>query len=159
GGQVPVVPAVVAAEEDPVAAGGAAGDAHGHGAGLPAALGVAHHLGAGDGPAQLLGQLDLQLVVDRVDGARGDLPAHRLVHDGVAVAEDDGADARGPVDVLVPIDVSEARPAGAGGVDGRDAAGVARRPAADQLGAAGDQLQAPAVQGHRAGDAAGVVAR
>ena len=49
GGQVPVVPTVVAAKENLVAARGAPGDPHGDGARLATSFGVANHLGTGDG--------------------------------------------------------------------------------------------------------------
>src|SRR5262249_33727696 len=55
GGERPVVPAVVATKQNLVAPRGAAGDTHRDGAGLAAALGVAHHFRTGDGPHQFLG--------------------------------------------------------------------------------------------------------
>src|SRR4051812_21356607 len=101
GGQIPVMPAVVAAEEDLVAPGGPPGDPDGDGTRLSATLGITRHLGAGDGPGQLLGELDLQLMVDRIRGAAGDLLADGLIDRRVAVAEDDRADAADPVDIFV----------------------------------------------------------
>src|SRR5262249_30314284 len=61
-------------------------------------------------------------------------------------AKDDGPDAADPVDVLVAVDVPETCPPGAAGKDRRDAIGITGRPPADQLRAAGDQFQGPAVE-------------
>ena len=131
---VPVVPAVVAAEKDLVLVGGSPGDAHRHRAGLAAALGIAHHFGAGYGGDQLFGQLDLLRIVDRVDTAAIDLLLDRRVHHLVGVAQNHGADGVDPVDVLVAVHVDKARSPGALGIDRVYPVGQLARPAADQLG-------------------------
>ena len=137
--RVPVVPAVVAAEEDLVAAGDAAGDAHRHGAGLAPALGVAHHLRRRHQAHQHLGQLHRRLVDDGVDGAALDLLLHGGVDHVVGVAQHDRAHGAEPVDVLVAVHVPDAAALGALGVDRADAEGGPRGTAADQLRGAGDE--------------------
>src|SRR5262249_17761047 len=108
---------------------------------LAATFRVADHLSRRDRPAQLLGQLDFQLVIDRVNCAGGDLFLDRFIHDGVSVAEDDRADAADPINVLVAVHVPEARPLAPRCVDWRNAIGKAARPAADQLRGAGYPFQ------------------
>ena len=135
---VPVVPAVVAGEEDDVLAGGPAGDPRREGAGLAAALRVSDHLGAGDGVDQLLGELDLLGAVDGVYASPVDLLLDGVVDDVIVVSQDDGADGVDPVDVLVAVDVDEPGALGAVGVDRADA--LDRRQAAPELGVARDEL-------------------
>ena len=116
GGLVPVVPAVIAGEEYLVPSCGASRDADGHGAGLAAALGVAHHLRAGDGVDQQLGKVDLQRAVQGEEAALVDLLPHRAVDHVVGMAEDDRRHRIHPVDVLVAVHVDEPRPLGVIGV-------------------------------------------
>ena len=120
--------------------GGASRDADGHGAGLAATLGVAHHLRAGDGVDQQLGKLDLQRAVQGEEAALVDLLPHRAVDHVVGMAEDDRGDRVHPVDVLVAVHVDEPRPLGVIGVYRTDRVREAAGPAADELRLAGDQL-------------------
>ena len=123
GGLVPVVPAVVTGKENLVFAGRAARDADGHGARLAAALGVAHHLGAGNGIDQDLGEFDFQRAVQAVQAALVDLLLHGGVHHVVGVTQDDGRHGVYPVDVLVAVNVREPRTLGVSGVNRTNADG------------------------------------
>src|SRR5262249_6675621 len=78
-----------------------------------------------------------------------DLVAHRVVHDRIAISENDGADSAHPVDVLISIDVPEPRPFGPRGVHRRHAAREARGPAADKLRSPRNQFLRPAIKFHR----------
>ena len=131
---------MIAGEEYLVLARGAARDADGHGAGLAAALGVAHHLRAGDGVDQKLGKLDLQRAVQGKQAALPDLLPHRAVDHVVGMAEDDRRHRVHPVDVLVAVHVDEPRTLGMIGVYRTDRVREAARPPADELRLAGDQL-------------------
>ena len=77
--RVPLVPAVIAAIEDHVAAGGGAGHAHRRRVGLGAGLHEAHHLGARDDLDEPLGHLDLERMRQREDAplARAGAPPPR----------------------------------------------------------------------------------
>ena len=57
-GQVPIVPAMIATEQNQISSCRAAGDPDGHGACLAARLRIANHLGAGDALAKFLCQFD-----------------------------------------------------------------------------------------------------
>ena len=144
-GLVPVVPAMVSAEDDLVPAGRAPGDPRCHGTGVAAALRVADHLGARHRLHQDLRELDLLGAVDREQAAQVDLLLHRPVDDVIGVAEDDRGIAVHPVDVLVAVDVGEPRALRAGGVARADALGEAAGAPALELHPAGDQLARPLV--------------
>ena len=144
GSQIPIVPAVISAEEHLVATGDSPRDPHGHRTGFAAALRITDHLRARNRATQFFGQFDFQFMVDRVDRAGRDLLADGLVHHGIGVSQQDRPDAADPVDVLEAIDIPEPRSLGARRVDRRHAIGHATRPAADQLRGSRDQLRAPA---------------
>ena len=144
-GLVPVVPAVVAAEDYLVASGRAPGDPRRHGAGVAAALRVADHLRARDRVDQDLRELDLLRAVDREQAAEVDLLLHSPVDDVIGVAEDDRGVAVHPVDILVAVHVGEPRSLCAGGVARADALGVTAGAPALELHPARDQLARPLV--------------
>ena len=145
--EVPVVPAVVAAEGHLVAAGRGAGDADRLGHHLAAAPGVAHHVRPGVQLEQQLGQTD---VLRRVEGAhRAGL--HRvddgLLHVRVGVAQRRGSDAdHGEVEVAAPVEVPDLAARGAGVVRRPQVGQVHLGPLAEELRSAGQDLLRPRVQ-------------
>ena len=141
GGQIPVMPAVVTAKQHLVPPRRAARDAYRDSAGLATALGIAHHLGARDRADQLLGQLDLPLVVEGIDGARVNPLLDGSVHYVIGIAQDDGPHGAHPIEELVAIHVPDPRALGPGRIDGADTVGKARRPPADELRGAGNEVQ------------------
>ena len=146
---VPVVPAVVAAEQDHVAPRRPARDPGRHGASLPAPLRVPHHLCARYGIDEHLGKLDLLGAVQRVDAPLVYLLLHRAVHHVVRVAQYHRPHRVRPVDILVAVHVPEPRPLRALRVDGAHAAGKPARAPADELYAPRYQLRRPVVKLHR----------
>ena len=105
-----VAGAVVAALEleDFLLAGVGAGGAHGLEAGVGAAGGEAHLLGAGDGLDQFLGEENGLVVGGKEGGAATDGGQHGLTDRRVGVAEDHGAGTHQPVHVLVAGHVPDA---------------------------------------------------
>ena len=99
GRQVPVVPAVVAADRDHRAVGGRAGDAHRHGHRLAAGARQPHAFRPGVQAAQEIGQLQLLARVERRATPQADAPDHRAGDVRVAEPQDGRADpVRGAVE-------------------------------------------------------------
>ena len=93
GAEIPVVPAVIAAERHHVAAGGGARDADRDRHGLAAGAAEAHHVRPGMQFDQQFGELDILGAVQRRHRAHVDRGLHRGVDVGIGKAEDGGADA------------------------------------------------------------------
>ncbi len=149
GGQIPVMPAMVSAEQDFVAACGAARDSHGHRARFAATFRVTHHLRARYRRAQRFGQLNFQLMVDRIHRAQGNLSTDRLIDHWIGVAQQDRTDATDPVDVLEAIEVPEPRAARPHRIDRRHTIRHSAGPTADQLCRARNQRCGSFVHRHR----------
>ena len=92
GGQIPIMPTVITAKGDFVLAGVSSGNSYCHGHGLPAAAGVAHHLGPGVQLAQQLGQLYFFRAVERTARSIGDGLFYRLIDFRVRIAQYIGPD-------------------------------------------------------------------
>ena len=146
-GQVPVVPAVVAADGHEVAAGARPGDPHGDGHGLAAGPGEADVFGPGVQPDEQPGQFDLLGIVERTHRTVLDAADHGGGHVGVGVAQRAAPDAHARhVDEPAALDVDDfAAPRFA--VVGRPSfGGVHFRPLAQELRPAGNQRLGQPVQ-------------
>ena len=99
-------------DDDVVAAGGGAGQAHGSHGGLGSRIEELHHLDGGDVGAEHLGQAALQLVgpAPVEAGAGVDGIADRLIHVGVVVAQHDGGEGRVVVQVAVVVHIPDVGP-------------------------------------------------
>lgn len=94
--------------EDLLFAGEGACGAHGLEAGIGAAGGEPHLLGAGDGVDQLLGQFHRFVVGGEESAAAFDGLDHGPGNGGVGVAQDHRTGPHEPIDVLVAADVEDA---------------------------------------------------
>jgi hypothetical protein len=129
----PVLPAVVAAHHDVVAAGVRARQTDRRRGRVAAVLAETHALGAGHALDQRLRDLGLQRVRQAERHAALELLAHGGVDVGVAVAERDGREAVHEVDVLVAVDVPHARARAVREVERRRAARQRGRALAERL--------------------------
>ena len=145
--EVPVVPAVVAAEGDLVPAGGGTGHAHRLGHNLPAAAGVTDHVRPGVELEEQLGQRHFLRGVEGAHRPGLDRVDDRLLHVGVGVAQRRGADAdHGEVQVAAAVEVPHLAALGLGVVGRPQVGEVHLRPLAEQLRPAGQDLLGARVQ-------------
>ena len=104
---VPILPAMIAANSHMIAAGEGAGNADAAGGGVGAVLAEAHGIGARHHLDDQLGDLDLDLMGQREDHAVFKLAAHRCRHVGIVVAQGHRRQAVDEIDILVAIGIPQ----------------------------------------------------
>ena len=104
---VPVLPAVIAAGGDAIAAGGRTRNAHAGRGRVRAVLAEPDHLGRRDDLLQQLGELDLELTREAVDDTLVELRTDRRIDVGVAVAEHDRQQTADEIDIFIAVDVPD----------------------------------------------------
>ena len=109
GCEIPVVPAVIAAEQNQIFSRGTAGDSHGHSTRFTPGLCITHHLRTRNAVAEFFRQLDFQFMIDGVHRALRNLLLNGIIHHWVGIPQQDCADAADPVNVLIPVNVSKSR--------------------------------------------------
>ena len=137
--EIPVVPAVVAADRHVVAAGEGPRRPHRHGHCLTTGSGESGHRRPGVNRDEFLGELHLIEGLQRAHRARLHAADHRGIHVRIGVAQNAGEDAAGRhVDELPPLGVDHLAAAGLL-VVGRPLVGRKKlRPLGEQLGATGE---------------------
>src|SRR5579862_4730364 len=104
----PILPAMVAADGDAIAARDGTGQADRGRCDVGAVLGEADLLGGGYQVDEPFGDLDLELGREAEADAVAELAAHGMIHVRIAVAEQDRQQRRYEIDVLIAVDVPNA---------------------------------------------------
>ena len=147
GSHVPVAPAMVAADGNPITSGRRASDAHGHSHRLPARTGVARHVGPRVQFTEQIGQIDFGRSIERAQTAIVDRLLHGGVHVRIGKSEQTCADsAVAHVDEPAPVQVPYLAPARAAVVRRPKLGQVALGLLAQELNPSGDTFLSPAVK-------------
>ena len=115
------MPSVVAAERDFVAASRSPGDSDGGAGDIGSCLRKAHPVCTGDDLLEAVGQVHFQRMHQRENHPVMELPKDGLVDPRIGMAQQNGSEREGVVDILVPVDIPDVAPASPLQVDGIDA--------------------------------------
>ena len=110
--EIPIVPAMIAAEGDAAAPRGRARDAHREREGIATTASIAHLARPRMQREQQRGEGDFLRCIQRAIRAQRQAPSHRCIHLGIGIAEQHRAHAAGEVQVAAPLHVPHARAAG-----------------------------------------------